>query len=391
MSLFRIGLAPRTVAVGACLWLGACAEDARAARPSPEPRAAPETVRVTATRMPRMLSYVGTITAARDATIASAAGGRIERYASEVGQRVAKDDVLVSLVSSELAYASKAAKASATQVAARIAGIKDPAKLPGAIAVRAALEARIDAAQRAEKLFAQGSLSEQELHRAKTDEAAARAQYDDALTLAKAEFLRLKELRAMAAQANVALDDRTVRAPFAGIVLERFVEVGHVAAPHAPLLRVVDLSEVRVRFDVPQFDADEVMLGRKVRVLADGRRLEATVMRSTPGLVGTAHARWVEARIEQVPAEGLLPGARVPVWLETGEQETLIEIPRSATTQTAGLSRAWVLESGRLSERLLSVVRIEGERVIVRDGLVDGELLVKFPQASFRLGEEVAR
>lgn len=368
------------------LLAAACSAPADASPPSAK-RKAPETVALEARKVPKALSYVGTLVAPRDATLASTRGGRVEAYAFEVGQHVQAGALVVRLGATELSFASQAA--SATQAVARIGGANDPANLPGALAAKAALDNASDATRRAEKLFAQGSVSEQELARTKTSEAAARAQYDAALSEARAEFGRLKELQAMAGQASAALGDKDIRAPFAGVVLERFVEVGQTAAPGAPLLRIVDPTELRVRFDVPQFDADKVALGRHVSVLANGQRLGASVVRTTPGLVGDGSARLVEATIAELPV-GLLPGARVPTWLETGEEEELVDVPASATNQVGGVTRAWVIEDGRLSERLLSIARFEGDRILVHRGLRAGERLVKAPQPDFRLGEEVA-
>lgn len=358
-------------------------------------RPVPETIVLEARTVPKTLSYVGTVVAPRDAIIASTRGGRVDGYTYEVGQSVESGALLVKLGATELAFASQAAAASATQAAARIGTAKDPASLPSAQAANASYEVAVDAARRAEKLHAQGSLSEQELTRARANEASAKAQYDGALADAQAEFGRLKELMATAGQARAALGDQVVRAPFSGIVLERFVEIGQMAAPNAPLVRVIDPTELRIRFDVPQFDADKVALGRKVTVLADGSMRTASVVRSTPGLVGESNSRLVEATIEageggDAGARALLPGARYPAWLEIGGTEELVEVPLSSTTSTAGLLRAWVVEDGRLRERLLSVARFEGERVLVRGGLRGGERLVKTPESDFRLGEPVA-
>ncbi len=359
------------------------------------PRAFPETISLEVRTVPKTLSYVGSVVAPRDAMIASARGGRVDAYTCEIGQAVQSGALLVKLGASELAFASEAAAASATQAAARIGAAKDPASLPSALAAKAAYEVAADGARRAEKLHAQGSLSEQELTRARANEASAKAQYDGALASAQAEFVRLKELTATAGQARAALGDQAIRAPFSGIVLERFVEIGQVAAPNAPLVRVIDPTELRIRFDVPQFDADKVALGRKVTVFADGVMHPASVVRSTPGLVGESNSRLVEATIERgedgdAGAPKLLPGARYPTWLEIGGTEELVEVPLSSTTSTAGLLRAWVVQDGRLSERLLSVARFEGDRVLVRGGLRGGERLVKTPQPDFRLGEPVA-
>jgi RND family efflux transporter MFP subunit len=371
--------------------LPACAPSRNAAGEAPPKRKAPATVAVHVKKLPKTLSYAGTIVAPRDATLSSSRGGRVDAYAYEVGQKVKSGDVLVKLGAAELAFASQAAAASAGQAAARTAGARDPGAMPGVVAARAELDNANDAARRAEKLFAQGSLSERDMARTKTAIAAAQAQYDRALADARVELLRVSELNAVAGQATAALGDKAIRAPFDGVVFERFVEIGQMAAPNGPLLRVVDPSELRIRFDVSQFDADQVALGRNVSVAFRGRSIPGQVVRSTPGLVGAASARLVEARLADVPEPAPLPGAVLPLLLETGEEEALVEIERSATTTTAGISRAWVLADNRLTERLLSVARFDGDRLLVRRGLADGDDVVKEPQPDFRLGEEVTR
>lgn len=358
-------------------------------------RKAPQTVTVEEARLPKTLSYMGTVVAPRDAVVSSTRGGRVEAYLCEVGQTVRKGQILVKLGAAELNFASQAAAASVTQARARIGSAKEAQNLPSALSAKASYEMTADALKRAEKLFAQGSLSEQELNRARTNESSARANYEGALAFAEAEFGRLVELQANSAQAQAALGDKTIQAPFDGIVLDRFIEVGQIAAPNAPLIRVIDPAELRVRFDVPQFDAHRVSLGSQVKLRIADTMLSAQVVRSTPGLVGEANARLVEAKLV-LPADAtealrsqLLPGARFPTWLEIGGEDSIVRIPLSSTTTTAGLLRAWVLEDNRLSERLLSVLRFDGDAVLVREGLKAGDRLVALPEPDFRLGEEV--
>jgi RND family efflux transporter MFP subunit len=357
---------------------------------APPQRVAPETVQLQARREPKALAFFGTLISPRDASVGSTRGGRVDSFQVEVGQRVTRGQILARLGAGELAYASQAAAASVTQVAARLADIRDPASMPSALAAKSALEVATDARVRTEALHAAGSASDQELTRVRTQESTARAQYQQALVDARVEFGRLRETQALAGQARAALDDKDVRAPFDGLVLERFVEVGQMAAPQAPLFRIVDASEMRVRFEVSQFDADKVALGRNVRALVNGRSLRATVVRSTPGLVGDGRTRQVEAKFESTSDLTLL-GARVPTWLELDETEELVEVPSAALSHTAGVARAWVLDGARLDERLLSVARVEEAVTLVRAGVRAGEALVKNPSADFRVGEEVAR
>lgn len=380
----------RSSALLALLLLSACGGSGSSENKAAAKRKAPATVALVAKRVPRTLAYVGTIVAPRDATLSSSRGGRVDAYAYEVGQTVKSGEVLVKLGAAELAFASQAAAASASQAAARVAGVRDAGSMPGVVAAKAELDNANDAVQRAEKLFAQGSVSEKELVRAKTNIVAAQAEYNRALADARVELLRVRELNAMAGQATAALGDKAIRAPFDGVVFERFVEIGQMAPPNGPLLRVVDPSELRIRFDVSQFDADKVVLGRNVSVAFAGKTIRGQVVRSTPGLVGAGSSRLVEARLTEVPNPPPLPGTVLPSLLETGDDEELVEVERGATTTTAGIRRAWVIEDDRLRERLLSVARVEGDLLFVRRGLRSGEKLVKEPQPDFRLGEEVA-
>jgi len=382
------------------LLLGAACDGGTAAQPKDAAvahRKAPETFEVKSARVPRTLSYVGTVVAARDALVASPRGGRVEAYFFEVGQPVKRNDVLVKLSAAELDFASQAAAASVKSARARIGNAKDPENMPSALIAKGNFALAEDSERRAEKLYAQGSMSEQELNRAKSNAVAAKAEYEAALAQASAEFARLSELEATSFQARTALGDQAVKAPFDGLVLERFVDVGQTAGPNAALVRVFDPSERRVRFHVPQFDAYNVSLGSQVSVLADGRKLRGKVVRTTPGLVGDANTRLVEATLDVPAGEQtgqllqLLPGARLMLWLEVDGHDDVIELPRSATTTSAGLVRAWVVEGDRLRERLLSVLRVEGDQLLVSGGLAQGEKVVRVPLPDFRSGEELAQ
>jgi membrane fusion protein, multidrug efflux system len=376
--------------------LGCGSSRAADRKTEPPARARPAAQKLEGRRVPRTLSYVGTLIAPRDATLSSTQGGRVDAYLFDVGRAVKRNDVLVKLGAAQLSYASQAAVAGAVQARARIGQAKDAASLPSALAARAALEMANDSLRRAEQLYARGTLSEQEMNRRRSSQASAEAQYAGALAAAEAEFALVKQYEAASAQASAALDEKTIRAPFDGVVLDRFVELGQIAAPHAPLLRVVDPTELRVRFDVPQFDADKVTLGGAATVRIGTQIVPGNVVLSTPGLVREANTRIVEVKLT-LPGElepslraRLLPGSQVSVWLETGGSDDVVVVPLKSTFSTAGLSRAWVLDGNRLRERLLTVLRFEGDQVLVRAGLAPGELLVTAPAPDFRIGEEVA-
>lgn len=375
-------VAPLAVALLAC---GAKASDSPA--PSPK-RKAPATITVTSVQSPKELAFVGTVIAPRDAVLSSTRGGRVEAHLAEVGDHVRHGQIVARLGQGELVFATQVAAASAMQAEARLGEAKNPASAPNVLAAKASLDSAEDAAGRAEKLHAQGSVSEQEVVRLKNVANAARAEYGVALATARADLGRLTEARAAVGQASAALNDKDLRVPFDGVVLQRLVDTGHMASPHAPIVRIVDTSELYVRFEVPQADAPNVTLGAKTRFPLGIRSVTGAVIRQTPGLVGDASTRIVDARLD-APLDGVLPGMHTTVWLALPEAESLVAIPATATTTTAGVVRAWVLEGSKLRPRLLSVARYEGDKIFVRRGLATGDAVVTAPEPDFRVDEEV--
>jgi membrane fusion protein (multidrug efflux system) len=71
-------------------------------------------------------------------------------------------------------------------------------------------------------------------------------------------------------QAKQQLADMAVRAPFAGVVSERLVDVGQSVAPNTPLLKLVDLSQVELVAQVAATEVSEIRVGQVVYFSADG-------------------------------------------------------------------------------------------------------------------------
>lgn len=111
------------------------------------------------------------------------------------------------------------------------------------------------------------------------DDAASRAQLDAAETgLARAQAA-VAQARAAAAELDAVRDYSVIRAPFDGVVAQRFVDPGAFAAPGAPLVAVQD--------------------GRRLRVVAH----------ASPGTLGSLRpGQEVQARIEGVPARAVVEG-----------------------------------------------------------------------------------
>ncbi|MCU0618418.1 MAG: efflux RND transporter periplasmic adaptor subunit, partial [Gemmatimonadaceae bacterium] len=345
------------------------------------------------------LTYVATVVAERDAIIAAPFGGRLETVEAAVGDVVARGQRLAQLRDEDATLATVAAAAAVTQARARLGGALTPAGVPEVAAARAQLDVAADGRKRLEALADKGSASAHDLVRARTQEDAARAQLDAAVAAAQGAFAQARQLQAAARREGVLLRETALRAPFAGVVAERFARAGEVVPSGGSVVRVVDPSSVRVELDVPQHEQGAIVPGAAALVEAgDGAPWRARITRVAPGLTPGSRTRSVHAAFDSpgpggaddTPTAPWLPGARVRVRVEVGAPHACALVPRAAIRSVAGAARAFFVDGGRASERLLDVVRTDPDGVLVTAAAKAGDLVVLDPPRELRDGDEVA-
>lgn len=141
--------------------------------------------------------------------------------------------------------------------------------------------------ERGEKQLAQARLGWERIQ-AKVDEVAAVA-------------AQLKQGQAALAEAQSVQDDLTLRAPAAGVITQRLVDVGEVAAAGAPLLDIVNLDRLYLKVYVPENEIGKVRLGLPARIYTD----------AFPNEPLSATVRYIAARAEFTPKEVQTPDERV--------------------------------------------------------------------------------
>ncbi|MCU0697867.1 MAG: efflux RND transporter periplasmic adaptor subunit [Myxococcaceae bacterium] len=360
---------------------GALACEAPPAAPvvSPVPPAPARTLPVEAAQVPVTLERRGAIVSARDVAVSATVSGRVALVAVERGQAVRAGDVLAVLRIEDLDFAHAAADAQLRQLSSRLAGAGRPEAVPAVVAARTAFEVSADALRRAEALAERGSVSQQDLLRARAAEASARASLDAAVADARALLAQVHEARVVVSQRRAAQREATLRAPFDGVVFERLVSAGDVVLAGAPLVRLVDPDALRVRLDLTRDEAARVEPAARVWIQgAGGRRFEARLSRWAPGFAGAVQLRAVEADV--TPQTPFFGGERVRVDVETTELEALWRVPAPAVDSRQGAALVQVLTPAGLDARLLEVVRVEeGGALLVRGGLREGERVAVRP------------
>ena len=324
-----------------------------------EPSLSVETAAVGSEALPRTLTLTGTLIANRESGVAADVVGKVAEVYVERGSRVRAGSPLVRLDRRQASLQEAEARSQA-----------------------AAAEAQATLAQaecaRAEALFADGAINQAELDRSK-------AQCESASLGAHAA-------RARRQMAEKTLGDLVIKAPFAGIVADRFVNPGEYVRPENQVASVVQLRPLRLELSVPESALANFGVGAEVAFSVAAypqetftgriRFLGATVRRATRDLL-------VEAVVDNRD-ERLRPGMFAVAEVKLGEVTKPV-VPKAAlrTDERAGTDRLFVVKDGRVEERLVETGTTQGDRVAIETGVAAGERVVLSPAAEVRDGIRV--
>jgi RND family efflux transporter MFP subunit len=205
--------------------------------------------------------------------------------------------------------------------------------------------------------------------------AAAERQYDVARNSAAQQYQSLIAARARAAMAQKALADTVVRAPFAGVVGERFVSIGDYVNRGTRVASVLRIDPLRVQLTVAEQDVAGVAIGRAVTFGVDaypGEPFTAEVRYVSPSVTADTRALIVEAMVPN-PAGRLRPGFFATARIERKEQTPKIMVPPSALRTINGTTRVFVIDGDTARERIVTTGEAAEAGVEVITGLAAGE------------------
>jgi RND family efflux transporter MFP subunit len=214
-----------------------------------------------------------------------------------------------------------------------------------------------------------------------------RAQFDQAKANRDSARARLDAAGAGVETAREQLEYTVVRAPYAGIVSQRHVELGELVSPGQPLISGLSLQSLRVNVDVPQSMFHEVRTIAKAAAYVNGERIEAESLTFFPVADDAANTFRVRVNLPD-GAVTLYPGMFIKVGFIVGEAQRLL-IPSKAVVRRSELSAVYVVDGDEVSLRQVRLGRRYGESVEVIAGLVEGETVATEPvQAGIWLKEQ---
>jgi membrane fusion protein (multidrug efflux system) len=314
---------------------------------------------------------------------------RVER-----GDAVEEGAPLLMLRQVDLRLAARAASARAEaqfqQLGVDRAVAFDPDAVPEVVAARADWENQEDQLRRVTPLHAEGVVDDRTLEQTRNAVAAARARYDQARTRARGSMASYVALSSEARLRRNEAANSTVRAPFAGVVMERLVEVGEFVGPQVPVVELVDASELRLELSVPERFAALVHVGQSVSVTVDGTEQEVVgEVRFIAAALDTSN-RTLTIEVVIDNSDGAVrAGHFARAALQLDGTHTVVRVPSNALSERAGVYRLFVVADGVATTTAVSVLETHGDVTTLDADLADGAVVVTLPPRNLADGVPV--
>jgi len=324
------------------------------------------------------LELPGNIQAVTEAPILARADGYIKRRLVDIGDRVVAGQPVAEIEAPELDQQVRQAKASLEQAQASL----DQA-LANSDQGKANLELARVTAQRWTNLQTQGVVSRQDADQYNQQYL---AQVAGVQALDKGVAVQRSNIAA--AEANLArlndvLNYAVVRAPFAGVITLRNVDVGALVVTGSTLLyRIAQTDTLRAYVNVPQANANSIKLGQTARLSVTnlpGRSFSGTVARTANSLDPASRTLLVEVQVPNADGS-LLPGMYAEVDLNTVQTNAPLLVPGDALiVRSDGTQVAVVGADSTVHLQGIEVGRDYGDRLEVLRGLQAGDRIIANP------------
>jgi RND family efflux transporter MFP subunit len=319
-----------------------------------------------------VLTASGYVVAQVKAAVASKGTGRLEFLRVEEGDRVRKGEIIARLEDADV------------------------------LAVLAQANANLAVAQ-ADSADASRTLQRtRELYRGNL---ASKAELDAAEARVSRVTAGIKYAEATVRSAAVALENTRIRAPFDGTVLTKNADVGEVVAPFASsansrgaVVTMADMNSLLVEADVSESNITRVTPGQPCAIILDAypdRTYPGVVHKIVPTADRAKATVLTKVRFTERD-ERVLPEMSAKVQFlsrqsnpAAASQAPVLTLPLTAVTTRDGRNVVLVVREGKVQETPIAAGEVLGDRVIIREGVAQGDQVVARPDPSLATGTAI--
>ncbi len=332
-------------------------EAAPGAAQKEEPPIHVTTVTIAERPVPEMLTLTGSLLADKESDIAADATGKVLTTKVERGQSVKQGELLATL------------DASAAALTARAAAAQEQ------FAKTQAVQAKTEC-DRSKQLFDSGAIS--------------KAEFDRSMSQCSGSEWSVAAAAAQHGSAAKMVGDSAIRAPFSGVVGERYVSVGQYVQPSTRVVSLYAIDPLRLELSVPEANVALVQpnLPVEFRVSAYGEQgFSGKVRFISPNVRQESRDLVVEAVVPNADGK-LRPGMFATVRLKVGEKPMPV-VPLNTVRKDLDPPRAYAVVAGHIEERVLQLGEELQGFVAIGSGVKVGDALVVDPPKNIHDGLRV--
>jgi HlyD family secretion protein len=393
LSRCKLLLAGGAIATALCLTV-ACSSDKADTEPTVTVQVAPvekESIEHTITTQAILFPQ-------QQAAIVPKISAPVQKFLVKRGSPVHAGQLLAVLENRDLSAAAQDTKGTYDQAQAvyeTTTGASLPEEIQKAEAdaqqAQQVLDAQEKVFQSRQQLFEQGALPRKELDQSRVDvtlarnqDAIAKKHLDALMAIGKKQALKsaagqLESAKGKYLGAAAQLSYSEIRSPIDGVITDRPLYPGEMAAAGTPLLTVMDISSVIAKAHIPQNDAAALKAGDKGTMTVPGVEgpIEGTVTVVSPALDpnSTTVEVWLEAKN---PKHALKPGTSVQLSLTAQTVKDALVVPASSVITAPDGTTAVMLAGtdGRAHQKAVKLGIRNGDDIQILDGVTASDKVV---------------
>ncbi len=187
----------------------------------------------------------------------------------------------------------------------------------------------------------------------------------------------LKTAQAQTQLINAQIAKTSIRAPFSGIVGLRSISPGTYVTPETLIASLVNSSQIKITFSIPEKYASQVKTGSKVTFSVAGSegKFEAKIYALEPAVEVATRTLRVRALAEN-PNGKLIPGTFANVELPLEKIEDAFIIPTQAIVPVQGGKKVFVARNGKADEVMVETATRTDKDIVVLSGLKAGDTVL---------------
>ncbi len=394
LSRARRRLPASALLAASLLLIAGCSSD----KGDKEPTVAVQVAAVETTTIEHTIRTQAILFPRQQAAIVPKISAPVQRFLVQRGSRVREGQLLAVLENRDLSAAAQENKGAYDQAEAAYetttaASLPEEIQKAEADAQQAqqSLDAEEKVFQSRQQLFEQGALPRKELDQSRVDITQARNQYaiakkhlDALMAIGKQQTLKsaagqLESAKGRYLGAQAQLSYSEIRSPIDGVITDRPLYPGEMAAAGTPLLTVMDTSSVIAKAHIPQSEAAVLKVGDSgaMTVPSMEEPIEGKVTVVSPALDpnSTTVEVWLEAKN---PKHKLKPGTSVQLALTAQTIKDALVVPASSIiTAPDGTTAVMIAGAdGRAHQKTVKIGIRNGDDVQILEGVTASDKVV---------------